>query len=366
MAFTEAQVKSLEAKLDAKHVKTRQVQETVLTYVEGWHLIAEANRIFGFDAWDRKTTATNCVWTGVANRQHSAAYTAKVRIAVRAGGSTIVREGCGSGEGRGLTPGEAHDLALKSAETDATKRALATFGNPFGLALYDRELSGVRNRKSLERSASQGPWSLRANDGKAEQSFEKADEFAVALRAALSEADTVELLFAIWERNVGTVRALNKCSPTGERAEALVAHFKQCAANLAKWASPSPSEQTTVSSTANGREHPTIDKSALTLSEPRRIRSKEHLRFVARQPCLICGRSPSHAHHVRYAQPRGLALKVSDEFTVPLCAIHHTEIHATGDERQWWLERNVDALKIASELWLQGPARSSGGDISSP
>jgi hypothetical protein len=69
----------------------------------------------------------------------------------------------------------------------------------------------------------------------------------------------------------------------------------------------------------------------LTISEPKRIRSKEHLRFVAQQPCLICGRSPSHAHHIRFAQSRGLWLKVSDEFTVPLCAIHHRQNHATGN-----------------------------------
>jgi hypothetical protein len=65
----------------------------------------------------------------------------------------------------------------------------------------------------------------------------------------------------------------------------------------------------------------------------------------------FCGRTPAHAHHIRYAQPRGIALKVSDEFTVPLCAIHHTENHATGDERRWWHERKVDPLVIAQELW---------------
>ena len=80
------------------------------------------------------------------------------------------------------------------------------------------------------------------------------------------------------------------------------------------------------------KERPKIDKSVLTIGEPKRLRSKEHLRLVARQSCLICGRAPSHAHHVRYAQSRGLGLKVSDEFTVPLCAIHHSENHATGDE----------------------------------
>ena len=63
MAFTEAQVKSLEAKLNAKHVRTRRVQDTTLAYVEGWHVIAEANRIFGYDAWDRHTLSTRCVWS---------------------------------------------------------------------------------------------------------------------------------------------------------------------------------------------------------------------------------------------------------------------------------------------------------------
>ena len=72
---------------------------------------------------------------------------------------------------------------------------------------------------------------------------------------------------------------------------------------------------------------------------------------MASQPCLICGRLPSHAHHIRYAQSKGLSLKVSDEFTVPLCAIHHHQIHTTGKEREWWEERNIDPLKVASRLW---------------
>src|SRR5262249_5315314 len=96
---------------------------------------------------------------------------------------------------------------------------------------------------------------------------------------------------------------------------------------------------------------PKIDKSVLTIGEPKRIRCKEHLRFVGNQPCLICGRIPSQAHHIRYAQPRGLSLKVSDEFTVPLCAIHHHHIHTTGKEQEWWLERNLDPLKVSRELW---------------
>ena len=79
-----------------------------------------------------------------------------------------------------------------------------------------------------------------------------------------------------------------------------------------------------------------IDKAALALPEPRRIRDKDHIRFVAKQPCLICGRRPSDAHHLRFAQTRALARKVSDEFTVPLCRIHHRAVHRAGDERAWW------------------------------
>ena len=367
MAFTEAQVKSLDAKLDAKHVRTRQVQDNVLNYVEGWHVIAEANRIFGYDAWDRRTLSTTCVWSGMSNRQSAAAYTAKVRISVRAGPVIIIREGCGSGEAKAQTAGEAHELALKSAETDATKRALATFGNPFGLALYDRELSGVRNRKALERNGHSeehhAPWVLRSETGKPKQSFDKAAEFLAALKQGMSEASSIELLFALWENNVETVRALNRqtkrpSAPKGLDPQALVAHLKACAIALAiPKAAPSeehlPRTEKPVSPARPGTAVCKIDKSVLAISEPKRIRSKEHLRFVAEQHCLICGRAPSHAHHLRFAQTRGLGLKVSDEFTVPLCAIHPTENHATGDERQWWRRYKIDPIEIAGRLWRE-------------
>jgi len=127
-----------------KHVKSRQAGGATLHYIEGWQVIAEANRIFGFDGWDRETLSSNCVWMGCNHGEHTIAYTAKVRITVRAGETIIVREGSGSGEARAFSPGQAHELALKSAETDATKRALASFGNVFGLALYDPEQNGVK------------------------------------------------------------------------------------------------------------------------------------------------------------------------------------------------------------------------------
>src|SRR6266540_4447295 len=105
MAFTEAQMKSLQAKLDGKRIKTRQANGLTLTYVEGWHAVAEANRIFGYDAWDRRTIATRCIWTGTSGQDYLAAYIAKVRIRVRAGDVTVVREGSGTGEGKAPTAG---------------------------------------------------------------------------------------------------------------------------------------------------------------------------------------------------------------------------------------------------------------------
>jgi hypothetical protein len=94
-----------------------------------------------------------------------------------------------------------------------------------------------------------------------------------------------------------------------------------------------------------------IDKSVLAVSAPRRYRNKEHLRYVTLQPCLLCGRKPSDAHHLRFVQPRALGRKTSDEFAVPLCRIHHRAAHRAGDERAWWKAAGIDPLKIARKLW---------------
>jgi ERF superfamily len=83
----------------------------------------------------------------------------------------------------------------------------------------------------------------------------------------------------------------------------------------------------------------------------RRSRDKEHLRFISRQSCTVCGRRPCEAHHIRYAQPPALGRKVSDEFTVPLCRVHHRELHQQGDERAWWIKFNIDPLPIALRFW---------------
>jgi hypothetical protein len=96
-----------------------------------------------------------------------------------------------------------------------------------------------------------------------------------------------------------------------------------------------------------------IDKSILAVATPRRYRNREHLRYVAQQACLICGRKQSDPHHLRYLQPRALGRKASDEFAVPLCRSHHGAVHRAGDEQTWWKAAGIDPVKVARQLWRQ-------------
>lgn len=142
-------IEELKKPLDPKHVASRQQGGGQVSYIEGWHAIAEANRIFGFDGWSRETE--EIVQLGEpyeVNGKWRVNYRAKVLIRVYEGGGdfggVILREGCGFGQGIDRDVGQAHESALKEAETDAMKRALMTFGNPFGLALYDKTRANVQ------------------------------------------------------------------------------------------------------------------------------------------------------------------------------------------------------------------------------
>ena len=143
--FSTEQIAALSAPLDRAKVQTRSQAGRSLAYLEGWQAIAEANRIFGFDGWQRETIAVQCVaererTLGSSNRAGwGVTYTARVRIRV----GEVIREGSGAGHGIDADLGQAHESAIKEAETDAMKRALMTFGNPFGLALYDKQQSEV-------------------------------------------------------------------------------------------------------------------------------------------------------------------------------------------------------------------------------
>jgi len=398
MPFTDIQIKALSNKLSVKHVRTRQSGGKTLSYVEGWHSIAEANRIFGYDAWDRQTMAVKCVWEGMKGNRSACSYIARVRIRVRAGDVEICREGCGSGHGVGMTPGEAHENAIKEAETDAMKRALTTFGNPFGLALYDKEQQNVRGRKRRQQQNGKHQaitWLALSSEGEYITAHEDPVDYCKAMRQLLEAISTRDRLRSFWQRNLVTIAMLRRNLPdlktdTGEHyADVLISLYKkqmrlmweetkayeQRSAKLEAQRSQPANEgaagsnaggskeekQITNSSQNCGQRTPTsasagnghVDKTSLPISTPRRIRDKEHLRYVASQPCIVCGRSPGQAHHLRFAQPSALGRKVSDEWTVPLCATHHRSLHGVGDEERWWREKGIDAIAHAVRLWWE-------------
>ena len=133
MTFTEKQIEQLSEPILAKNVKERDGNRAgtfQLAYVEGWHVIDEANRIFGYGGWSSETIETTCV----NNEPDNVTYIAKVRVTV----GDVIREGTGAGHGntkQGI--GSNHEAAIKEAETDARKRAFMQFGNQFGLSLYN-------------------------------------------------------------------------------------------------------------------------------------------------------------------------------------------------------------------------------------
>ncbi len=114
---------------------------------------------------------------------------------------------------------------------------------------------------------------------------------------------------------------------------------------------PVESGNQSVGSEAQERSPNRVDKSVLAFGETRRLRDKDHLKYVASRSCLICGRQPSEPHHVRFAQRLAFGRKVSDEFTVPLCRLHHRELHRSRNELLWWKTARIDPLPIARELW---------------
>jgi hypothetical protein len=116
---------------------------------------------------------------------------------------------------------------------------------------------------------------------------------------------------------------------------------------------PSTARSSSPAKPKNRPQSKAIDKSVLVLSEPRRIRDREHVRHVAKQPCLVCGRQPCDPHHLRFTQSRALGRKVSDEFTVPLCRGHHREVHHCGDETAWWHKVGINPSEAARTLWVE-------------
>lgn len=206
MTLTARQKKSLETAPPAEAIRSREENGTTLSYLEGWYVIQEANRIFGAERWDRITLTAQCVWQGRHDGKPACTYTARVRLCVRTKDETFVREGSGAGHAQGTHLGEAHGHALKAAETDATKRALATLGAPFGLTLYDAQAKPEtpaepcsvhlnRQRPDVR------PWILRGANGEAVSVTASPILCCSALRRAIEGTRDGDELLALYENN---------------------------------------------------------------------------------------------------------------------------------------------------------------------
>lgn len=355
MGLSDKQTRQLRAKLRPKHIRSRTDNGQTFLYLEGWHVIAEANRIFGFDGWSRETVDCRCVYTKRIGERYVAVYTARVRVRVHAGGADVVREGSGAGEANTTSPGQAHEYALKAAETDATKRALVTFGNAFGLSLYANGSAG--DGRAPEASRPPDPRlngsSPNPDHGTASEKAEDHAPSAVNPGLHPPEAGPAKTGSGNPEdQSADPDGHASSSTPDGPSATAsAITAPKREAIRPNGGPMPTVSAESKSRLTKARRPACPIDKSALTLSEPKRIRDPEHLRFVAKQPCLICGRNRAQAHHLTFAQPGAMGRKVSDEFTVPLCAAHHQALHQRGDERAFWTEVEIDPIEHAARLW---------------
>jgi ERF superfamily len=164
-------------------------------------------------------------------------------------------------------------------------------------------------------------------------------------------ADLVEAAF---RDKLATIEASTGIEPTGEPSDSWEAATGEVALTGNElFLSPveNPSVNPRLSKPTAGRRR--------VAAKAIRLRDKEHCTYVAMQPCVICGRTPAEAHHLRFAQPRALGRKVSDEYTVPVCRLHHRELHRYGDEASWWAIASIDPLPIALKLWKR--SRSGHG-----
>lgn len=349
--FSRRQLARLSTPIDAAHLKVRDVDGRKISYIEGWYAVAQANRIFGLDGWSRQTLSLERLWEDRKGQGIAASYLARVRIVVCADGREIARDATGIAVADAASRGAAHERAAKAAETDATKRALATFGPAFGLTLYDKSRASARpDGLGLEIMAPDG--SLLADDLSAEA-------FCSGMRQLVEQAQSAGDLLSLQRHNKAAMANLKLSHPdlrSGQRhyvdiLDQLIARRLRTLEGPQGGGSavkelPPPAPTT--------REPQTpIDKSQLPIGTPRRMRDANHLANIRKQACLVCERTPSHAHHLKFAQAAGVSLKVSDEYVVPLCALHHDSLHRSGNEQRWWQQRGIDALAVAQDLWAR-------------
>jgi len=207
MTFTEKQNEMLKESILAKNVKERDGNREgtfQLAYVEGWHVIAEANRIFGFDGWSSETIETTCV----QNDPYFVTYIAKVRVTV----GDIIREGTGAGHGNQKSGiGNNHEAAIKEAETDARKRAFMQFGNQFGLSLYNgKDKSWKTNKPKPSENKGEVIETLRKQVQQVNNNSDTEKTFGLAKNAILNAKSKEQL--TDHQKNIATRFAQGKLS----------------------------------------------------------------------------------------------------------------------------------------------------------
>ncbi|MEM6900315.1 MAG: RAD52 family DNA repair protein [Pseudomonadota bacterium] len=205
--FDDQQVAHLKMNLDPRNVKTREG----MAYIEQWWAIVMANQIFGFDSWDRETVYNNMVEKTprkIGNKNEDGwhvSYVAKVRITVYAGSKVLRREGTGFGEGIGKDLHKTHESASKEAESDAMKRALITFGNQFGLALYDKDKNFVGPPQQTEKKPAQQNKNAPQRMTKA-----KSRDLYTELETSLRATESLTEQTAWWTGNKDKINSLHQ------------------------------------------------------------------------------------------------------------------------------------------------------------
>lgn len=425
---------------------------------EAWRAIDEANRIFGADGWSRELIEMRCAATREREGLITTAYVAKVRVSLNLDTGQSFRDAQGCGEGKASTPFEAHSEGLKAAELDATLRALAGFGRPFGLlALAGANRARPASRpkspsgRKLERSTpmedgeagtdpgemasanvadadgdhteatendpASGPVHQAANGEQAQQPVRggsghpqakgapdpdacqqsgqrpnggqshRPDTGGPAHQLSNGEQAHQPVRNGSGDALANGVSAHKACQHSDPRLNSGQSHGAESGGPAHRVDPQEKREKaeaepvgaatgkTTPPSAASTQERSTresrlvhardlvpdlTDGSGLMLPKQRRVRAPAHLAHVRCVPCLICGRQPCDAHHLRFMQPRAMAKKVSDEFTAPLCRRHHDLVHRDPDEPEWWAAQGVDPVEIARDLWVESGGRQSG------
>jgi ERF superfamily len=242
------------------------------------------------------------------------------------------------------------DIAAETQSARALNERLpATSGvsgasAPSATAAFARKEKPLRTMLGPEQSAAARD-RLLADIGQLQSADEAADwvHKNLPLKNTLTAADA-DLVEAGFREKLATIES---ASTTGEEQSE----------SAAKQASALSVEGPFLASMENPTMRPITPPRAATVRRRRvaaktiRLRDKEHCRFVTTQPCVVCGRTPTEAHHIRFAQPPALGRKVSDEYTVPVCRLHHRELHRYGDEASWWAGVSIDPLPVALELW---------------